>query len=241
MTPEAITAELNEIFSAFDDLLAKRGCERIKTLGDGYLGAAGLSVAAEDHAKRLAGAAIDLVRWLNLRNRTNPLSWQVRVALHSGPVVGGIVGVRKYIFDIFGDTVNTTFRLQAITPPMGITVSNEVARRIGGAYPLIARPARTIKGKGEMASWFLRWNPAVETEAPAAAVVEAPLERIRSARRLYDAGSLLEAAELLEALDLSCCEPATGKAALVLLGHVRKAAGDAPGAREAWDAVQLYE
>jgi ligand-binding sensor domain-containing protein/class 3 adenylate cyclase len=157
--PEELIGELNEIFTAFDDILAARGCERIKTLGDGYLACCGVPEPVEDHARLLVESAVEIMRYLESRNASVKRPWELRIGIHSGPVVGGVVGVRKYIFDIFGDTVNTASRLEALSVPMSITISEVTASILGPRCGLVKRPPRPVKGKGEMTTYFVCWKP----------------------------------------------------------------------------------
>ena len=158
-TPETVIAELNNIFTRFDRIMDKFGCERIKTLGDGYMACCGLR-GETDHALRLANAAVEMFAEIETMNKQNNSRFAVKIGIDSGEITGGIVGVHKYIFDVFGDTVNTTFRLQAVTAPMACTVSEKTAALIDSRYSLFKRPLRELKGKGSVASYYIRYkNP----------------------------------------------------------------------------------
>ena len=154
---EVVVSKLNKIFSSFDEIMDKYGCERIKTLGDGYMACCGLR-GERNHAKRLVDAAIEMLKTLEEVNKSASSSFQIKIAIDSGAVTGGIVGEHKYIFDIFGDAVNTTFRLQAVTSPMACTISNKTAELLDGKYPLYKRPVRALKGKGDCESYYLIYN-----------------------------------------------------------------------------------
>lgn len=151
---EVVVSKLNKIFSRFDEIMDKYGCERIKTLGDGYMACCGLR-GERNHAQRLVDAALEMLKTLEEVNESTSSSFKVKIAIDSGAVTGGIVGEHKYIFDIFGDAVNTTFRLQAVTAPMACTISGKTANLLDGKYPLYKRPVRALKGKGDCESYYL--------------------------------------------------------------------------------------
>ena len=158
-TPEHIIAQLNTMFTQFDDIMDVFGCERIKTLGDGYLACCGLR-GEKDHALRLTGAAIEMLRSFEIINKDNNSRFRIKIGIDSGAITGGIVGVHKYIFDIFGDTVNTAFRLESVTAPMACTVSMKTAALISGSYRLYKRPSRLLKGKGEVPCYYINYQNA---------------------------------------------------------------------------------
>lgn len=158
-TPEHIIAQLNTMFTQFDDIMDVFGCERIKTLGDGYLACCGLR-GEKDHALRLTGAAIEMLRSFETINKDNNSRFRIKIGIDSGAITGGIVGVHKYIFDIFGDTVNTAFRLESVTAPMACTVSMKTAALISGSYRLYKRPSRLLKGKGEVPCYYINYQNA---------------------------------------------------------------------------------
>lgn len=153
LAPDAVIEELNALFTGFDDIMDRWGCERVKTIGDGYLACSGLDEGACDHAARMTRAGIDMLRLVESRGGGHGL--RIRVGVDSGPIVGGVVGVKKYIFDVFGDTVNTAFRLEAMSAPMGLTVSEATAERLGDEFELLRRPGRRVKGKGVMTSRYV--------------------------------------------------------------------------------------
>jgi class 3 adenylate cyclase len=121
--PGALVSELNDIFSAFDRIVELFGCERMKTIGDAYMAVAGLPEPADDHAHSIARVALRMRRYLERRNTSHREPWLGRIGIHSGPVVGSIVGVQKYVYDIFGPGVNMAARMEAAADPMQIVVS----------------------------------------------------------------------------------------------------------------------
>ena len=151
---EVIISKLNKIFTRFDEIMDEYGCERIKTLGDGYMACCGLR-GESLHAEKLCKAAIEILKSLDRLNAETGSSFQIKIAIDSGTVTGGIVGEHKYIFDVFGDVVNTAFRLEANTTPMGCTISSNTASLLKGTLPLYKRPNRILKGKGSCESYYL--------------------------------------------------------------------------------------
>lgn len=155
LPPEILIGELNDLFSAFDRIAEANRCERMKTIGDAYLYVCGIPEPNERHAQDVATAALEMIVYLNERNASAGQQWQVRIGIHSGPVVGGIVGSKKYLYDIFGDTVNIAARLEALSEPMRINVSNEVRLRLEHEFVFSCTTQVTMKGKGLQITCFL--------------------------------------------------------------------------------------
>lgn len=146
---------LNEIFSAFDDLVDRSRLEKIKTLGDGYMVAAGIPVARVDHAEAAADLALELHRCLESLPRARSAGVGLRVGLDSGPVVAGVIGRRKFSYDLWGDTVNTASRVQSHAEPGEIRVTEETYRRLVDCFELEQRELLEVKGKGPMRTYVL--------------------------------------------------------------------------------------
>lgn len=102
-----LISQLNELFSEFDDIMEAEGIEKIQTVGDAYLAASGLPEEVPDHALRCIRAAKKMIDFLNRRNETSAIKWKIRIGIHSGPIAAGVVGKKKFAYDIFGDTINT--------------------------------------------------------------------------------------------------------------------------------------
>ncbi|OHD16460.1 MAG: hypothetical protein A2087_01810 [Spirochaetes bacterium GWD1_61_31] len=155
LTPEVLITELNEMVAAFDAIVLANGCERIKTIGDAYFATCGIPEAKADHALRLATAGLQMRNWLAARNRTAAIQWEMRLGLHSGPAVAGIVGTQRYIYDVFGDTVNLASRLEAASEPMRLNASLASARQIGDDLRCTARGAIEVKGSGPVEMFWV--------------------------------------------------------------------------------------
>jgi class 3 adenylate cyclase len=153
--PSVLIGELNVIFTAFDNIIERNHCERIKTIGDAYLAISGINKEQSDHVANILKSALEIIEYLKERNKTSEHYWEVRAGVHTGSIVGGIVGVKKYIYDIFGDTVNTTSRLEQHSEPMKINVSSEVYALTENRFDFVVRNATELKGKGVQKMYFL--------------------------------------------------------------------------------------
>jgi len=155
LEPKILIAELNDIFTVFDSIIEKNNCERIKTIGDAYFCVCGMPEENPHHAENIVQSAIEIIAFLKKRNRTSPLSWKIRIGIHTGKVVGGVVGVKKYIYDVFGDTINTAARMESNSEPMKINVSETTYQIIKDKFNVIERGTLPVKGKGEMKMYFV--------------------------------------------------------------------------------------
>ena len=148
--PGPLVSELNDIFSAFDRIVELFGCERMKTMGDAYLAVAGLPEQVDDHAKAVARVALRMRRYLEKRNASNRIQWLCRIGVHTGAVVGSIVGVQKYVYDIFGPGVNLAARLEAFADPMTIVMSADAAAAVGPEFFTTPLGDHDVKGFGRL-------------------------------------------------------------------------------------------
>ena len=153
--PSVTVTELNDIYSAFDRIGEQFGCERIKTIGDAYITVAGLPDPTPDHAKSAANAAIRFIRYLERRNTSHPNQWRCRIGLATGSVVGSVVGIQKYVYDIFGPAVNLASRLQEFSDPMCITVQDEMAGVLREQFEMDNLGPKQIRGFSEQDVWRL--------------------------------------------------------------------------------------
>lgn len=155
MPARRMVGELSEIFASFDEITYQEGVEKIKTIGDAYMAAAGLSDEMPDHAQRCARAALRMTRYLDERNLSSAFKWQVRIGIHSGPLVSGVVGKRKYAFDIWGDTVNIASRVQSASEAGRVNASAYTYDLIQADFDCTYRGKLTAKGKGDIDMYFV--------------------------------------------------------------------------------------
>ena len=153
--PKRLVQELDEIFRGFDDIVATHGLEKIKTIGDAYMTASGLPVASADHAVRTVRAGLALTRFIEERNKTAAMKWGLRVGVHSGAVVAGIVGKNKYAYDVWGDTVNIASRLESAGEPNKVNISAYTYELVRDCFECEYRGKLAAKGKGEIDMYFV--------------------------------------------------------------------------------------
>ena len=154
-TPQALVELLNQIFSEFDALADAHGLEKIKTIGDAYMAVAGLPEPWLDHAARAARMALAMHYAAARVSAETGEELVLRIGLHSGPVVAGVIGRRKFAYDLWGDTVNTASRMESHSLPGAIHCTEATAMLLKGAFQLQPRGAMKIKGKGEMHTFLV--------------------------------------------------------------------------------------
>ncbi|MGH1564398.1 adenylate/guanylate cyclase domain-containing protein [Mumia sp. DW29H23] len=165
--PAELVALLDRIFSAFDRLVDEEGLEKIKTIGDAYMVAGGLPVERADHVQAVARTALAMQDQIaDIAAGTGQEWLDVRIGIDTGPVVAGVIGRRKFIYDLWGDTVNTASRMESHGVPGEIQVTARVASALGPQF--LAQPRGTIevKGKGPMSTYLLRASSAEASAAP---------------------------------------------------------------------------
>jgi class 3 adenylate cyclase len=165
MSPEALVQEINECYSAFDDIVARHKLEKIKTIGDAYMCAGGLPVANTSNAADCVRAALEMQHFMKARSRGRADGWQLRVGIHTGPVVAGIVGIRKFAYDIWGDTVNIAARMESSGEPGKVNISGSTYTHVRDLFYCIHRGKVKAKNKGEIDMYF------VEAHAPESSAV----------------------------------------------------------------------
>jgi PAS domain S-box-containing protein len=155
ISPVKLVKELNEMFSHFDDIMEAFQIEKIETIGDAYFAACGVPEKNKNHAVQCIEAAKQMLMYLKERNKKNEIQWEMRVGIHSGPVVAGVVGKTKYAYDLFGDTVNTASRMETNGEVGKINISETTYGLIKEKYTCFHRGQINAKGKGKLNMYFV--------------------------------------------------------------------------------------
>ncbi|TAE55786.1 MAG: adenylate cyclase [Nostocales cyanobacterium] len=155
-SPPQLVELLNEIFCLFDELAEIHGVEKIKTIGDAYMAVAGLPKHRSDHATAIANMALDMQKVLGKFNQEQNQSFRIRIGISTGPVVAGVIGLKKFAYDLWGDTVNTASRMESHGIPGCIQVSENSYHLLKEKYILEKRGSVEIKGKGQMTTYLLK-------------------------------------------------------------------------------------
>jgi adenylate cyclase len=155
LTPAQTVAWLNEIFSDFDFLVERYGVEKIKTVGDSYMVVGGVPLPVADHAVRCADMAMAMIASMRKFNERNGLTWQIRIGMHTGPLVAGIIGSKKFAYDLWGDTVNIASRLESHGESGMIQLSETTAALLKESFDLEPRGHLALKNRGQMAAFAL--------------------------------------------------------------------------------------
>ena len=155
IAPMQLVAGLNQIFSAFDQLTEKYGLEKIKTIGDAYMVVGGLPVSRPDHAEAIANMALDMKAYMQEVENIFGESLQIRIGINTGPVIAGVIGIKKFIYDLWGDAVNVASRMESHGKPGYIQVTDATYLQLQNKYLLEPRGTIDVKGRGEMMTYWL--------------------------------------------------------------------------------------
>lgn len=155
ISPQYLLSELNDIFKAFDLIMGKYDVEKIKTIGDAYMAVCGLPIENSEHAYLCIKAATEMLNFLDQRAKTAKIQWKMRVGIHSGALVAGVVGTKKFTYDVWGDTVNTASRMESNGEPGKINISQTTFNLVKNKYRCQHRGKVVAKGKGEIDMYFV--------------------------------------------------------------------------------------
>ncbi len=155
LPPDEMVEMLNEIFSYFDSLLDTYGVEKIRTIGDNYMCAAGVPTPRPDHAQTLARMALDMRAYIRSRPPRNGKQLNFRIGINSGALVAGVIGTKKFVYDLWGDPVNVAARMESYGVPGKIQIGHATFQLIHNEFICEPRGILEVKGKGKMATWFL--------------------------------------------------------------------------------------
>lgn len=153
LTPDELIDILDSVFSQFDSIVARHGLEKIKTIGDAYMAAAGLPLRREDHCEASARAALEmLAAGADLESQTG---MRMRIGMHTGPAIAGVIGRSRFIYDVWGDSVNTASRMESHGQPGRVHVTEAVKAKLNHLFDFEERLPMEVKGKGLMQTFFL--------------------------------------------------------------------------------------
>jgi adenylate cyclase len=165
VSAELLVNEINACFSAFDGIIQKYNVEKIKTVGDAYICAGGLPVLNQTHAKDIVNAAIEIQKFMLARKKEkedkDEFAFEMRIGIHTGPVVAGIVGVKKFQYDIWGDTVNLAARMEQNSEAGKINISGSTYKLVKDKFNCTFRGKIEAKNKGEVEMYFVESNPEI--------------------------------------------------------------------------------
>jgi class 3 adenylate cyclase len=159
LSAESLVSEINLCFSEFDSIMTKYGVEKIKTIGDAYMAVSGLPIPNEKHAQSAVLATLEMVAFMKKRKEAlaeeGKIGFEMRVGVHSGDVVAGIVGTKKFQYDIWGDTVNTAARMESSGEVSKVNISDATHQLVKDEFQCTPRGELNVKGKGMVNMFFV--------------------------------------------------------------------------------------
>jgi class 3 adenylate cyclase len=155
MSATEVVEMLNGIFTACDELVDRHGLEKVKTIGDAYMIVGGIPTRLDDHVERAADLALELCAMVDGMQSGTEQAVSLRIGVHCGPAVAGVIGTKKFIYDVWGDTVNMASRMESLGTPGRVHVSQAVRDRLADRYLFEPRGVLEVKGKGPQQTWYL--------------------------------------------------------------------------------------
>jgi adenylate cyclase len=155
LAPADVVGVLDHLFSHFDTLAERYGLEKIKTIGDCYMVASGVPSPRDDHAQAIALMALDMVDAMRTNDQVGHLGLELRIGINSGPVVAGVIGRKRFLYDLWGDAVNTASRMESHGTPGRIQITRATYELLKDEFACEPRGTIHVKGKGEMEVWYL--------------------------------------------------------------------------------------
>jgi class 3 adenylate cyclase/FixJ family two-component response regulator len=159
LTPVKLVTQLDEVFGAFDNIIAKHGMEKIKTIGDAYMCACGLPLADNENAIKSVNAALDMQQFIKEFGAANKIQnlpvFEIRIGIHTGPLVAGVVGLKKFAYDIWGDAVNLASQMEQHSEPGKVNISGETYALVKNSFNCTYRGKIETKSKGEVDMYFV--------------------------------------------------------------------------------------
>jgi adenylate cyclase len=155
LRPAEVVGMLDHLFSHFDSLAERYGLEKIKTIGDCYMAASGVPAPRPDHARAIALMALDMVEAMRTNDQVGHLGLELRIGINSGPVVAGVIGRKRFLYDLWGDAVNTASRMESHGTPGRIQITRATYELVADEFECEARGTIAVKGKGDMEVWYL--------------------------------------------------------------------------------------
>jgi guanylate cyclase len=171
LSPAELVGVLDHLFSHFDTLAERYGLEKIKTIGDCYMVAAGVPTPRADHARAMALMALDMLEAMRSSDDVGHLGLEIRVGINSGPVIAGVIGRKRFLYDLWGDAVNTASRMESHGTPGRVQITQATYELLTDEFEFERRGRIAVKGKGDVEAWYLVGRRASAAPAPAAVPV----------------------------------------------------------------------